>query len=190
MFSDFFLYSLYNYVIVRKYMDIVDRKKGISGIEFFVLFGMIAIVAAFILLLSNPAKRIMEIRDMERLNEVNAIVDAILECQFDNSGKLPIELEEAPDDEYLMIGSSAGDCVNSCFARDVKGACFDIAKLSCGGAKTLVPSFIATIPIDPLGDIWNGEMTGYYIGKTALGQIKVGSCGSEIEPIETVKKYK
>ncbi len=171
-------------------MNIVDRKKGISGIEFFVLFGMIAIVAAFILLLSNPAKRIIKIRDMERLNEVNALVDAILECQYDNSGKLPRQLEEMPEDEYFMIGSRAVDCVGSCFTRDVKGACFDIAKISCGGAKTLVPSFIASIPIDPKSDTWNGEMTGYYIGKTLLGQIKIGSCGSEIEPIETVKKYR
>lgn len=171
-------------------MNMVDRKKGISGIEFFVVFGMIAIVVVAILFLSNPAKRIMEIRDMERLNEVNTLADAILECQFDNNGKLPRQLEEMSDDEYLMIGSGVGDCENSCFTRDVGSICLDIAKISCGEAKTLVPSYIASIPIDPNSDVWNDEMTGYYISKSSLGQIKIGSCSSEIEPIETVKKYK
>jgi len=72
-----------------------------------------------------------------------------------------------------MIGR--GSDFSGCQQQELAGI-LNLAVSKCG-QKTLVPDYISTMPVAP-DDQWNSGKTGFYIIKTAEGEITISSCNN------------
>src|SRR4030042_864409 len=61
-------------------------QKGFTLIEILVVIGIIAILAAVVLIAINPAKQFAQARNSQRTSNVNAILNAIGQRMTDNKG--------------------------------------------------------------------------------------------------------
>ena len=152
--------------------------KGFTLIELLIVIAIIGILAGIILVAVDPAKRLKDARDARRSAEVNAILNAVLNYTVDNKGILPAAI--ASTTNIMVIGSAGSGCDAICRTTATAAACADL-----GGAGGIAPTYLSTIPLDPLGHdasipiTFDETKTGYYVQKTAAGRITVGACNPE-----------
>lgn len=120
-----------------------------------VVIGIIAILAALVLVAVNPLRQFANARDTQRRNDIYQVVNAIYQYTVENDGNLP-------------TGIPVGEA--------------NAANLGTGGvdlSADLVPTYIPAIPFDPV----NGTEadTLYSIFQTTAGRI-VASASSELNP--------
>lgn len=96
---------------------------GFTLIEILIVIGIIAILAAIVLVAVNPAKQFEDANNAQRASNVNAILNAIGQYTVDTKGDLP-----------GTIPSKA----NKADIADAGNLCED-----------LLPDFIAALPADP-----------------------------------------
>lgn len=65
------------------------RPAGFTLIEILVVIGIIAVLAAIVLVAINPARQFAQARNTERQSNVTAILDAIGQYTADHQGELP-----------------------------------------------------------------------------------------------------
>ena len=100
-------------------------EKGFTLIELLVVIGILAILLAITLVAINPTKQFQQSNNTKRRSDVNAILNAINQYQADNKGSLPGGITSTA----AVIGDGTGQ-VDLC--------------------ATLVPEYIAALPVDPL----------------------------------------
>lgn len=69
------------------------KKKGFTLVELLVVIAIISILAAVTFIFINPIERLRESRDSQRLQEAQAIAEAIRLYKVDNSGDLLCEMD-------------------------------------------------------------------------------------------------
>lgn len=101
---------------------------GFTLIEILIVIGIIAILAAIVLVAVNPAKQFREANDAQRSSNVNAILNAIGQYMVDNKGLggLAGEIPEGDIDDATPISNTASDLCD-----------------------LLTPEYIAALPADP-----------------------------------------
>ena len=125
------------------------RKAGFTLIEILVVIGIIAVLAAIVIIAINPARQFAQARNTQRLSNINTLLNAIGQNMADNKGIWScgaVYFGAASS----TVGTGAGN-----------------ANLNC-----LVPTYIsAGIPQDPS----NGTLanTQYQISTTTLGQFMI-----------------
>ncbi len=102
------------------------QNQGFTLIEILIVIGIIAILAAIVLVAINPARQFRQANNTQRQSNVNAILNAIGQYAVDNKGDL----------SGLDINSSA-DEISNANAGDA-----DIC-------NKLVPKYIPALPTDP-----------------------------------------
>lgn len=127
-------------------------KKGFTLIEVLIVIGIIAILAAIVIIAINPAKQFAQARNTQRESGINAILNAIGQNVADNRGL------------FSCAGSNTLP-VNTASSSILVGAGNGI-DLSC-----LVPTYIPSFPTDPTAA--SSADTGYDVSVDSVGRTMV-----------------
>jgi len=121
-------------------MQKIAKNKGFTLIEILVVIGIIAVLAAIVLVALNPARQFALARQSERSSNTNAVLNAIGQYIADNQGDLPTDLTAGM--ARTPIEGSVANLPNLCndlvpeympaLATDPKSGFDDIVEVDCG----------------------------------------------------------
>ena len=155
-------------------MNFANRRynSGFTLIELLVVIGVIAILAAIVLVAINPGRQFAQARDTQRKSHLYSITNAIYQYAAEHEGNLPdTDNNDATSNfpaSLTEIGTSGFDLANAGNAA---------------GTENVVPTYIAEIPQDP--STGTAANTGYFIYEDANGRV-VASASGELVPSITV----
>ena len=127
------------------------RQAGFTLIEILVVIGIIAILAAIVIVAINPARQFAQARESQRVSNVDAILDAIGQSMADNKG----EFAQTGGCPPLTTATSSID-------NGTGGSGLDLA------TNCLVPTYIPSLPVDPSGP--TAPSTGYTVSVNSNGR--------------------
>jgi len=155
----------------------VRNRKGFKGsgftlIEILVVIGIVAVLAAIVIVAINPARQFAQARNSQRESNVNTLLNAIGQRLADNKG---VFAGGTPNCPTLTVGTD-----------------YRIAKVTPAGANDidlscLTPTYIpASLPYDPsvAGAKWVSATdynTEYHVVADAQGRYTVSAPGAGIE---------
>lgn len=137
------------------------------------MIGIIAVLAAVVIIALNPARQFAQARNTQRTSNVRAILDAVGQRLADNKG-------------VFETGCAAG-AVPTSTATKIATSTYDIA-------PCLVPTYLPQMPFDPsaTGAFWTSTSsydTGYNIQKdNATGRITVSAPSAELSETISVSR--
>lgn len=113
-------------------MTFKKTARGFTLIEILVVIGIIAVLAAIVLVAINPARQFAQANDSQRTSNVNAILNAIGQYAADNQGDISAlgipSADSSVDANFDVIGDGVGQA--------------DL----CG---LLVSDYLPALPVDP-----------------------------------------
>ncbi len=113
-------------------------KKGFTLIEILIVIGIIALLAAGIIIALNPGRQFAQARNTQRYTDLNSILKAVLQNIADNQGKFNCAAGPIPTTSPVNMSSNAGD--------------YNIA-------PCLVPTYMPKMPVDPSTGSWTSTST-------------------------------
>lgn len=163
---------------------------GFTLIEILVVIGLIAILAAIVIIAINPARQFAQGRNSQRTSNVNSILNAIGQKIADGKGVFKGDvpgsnpLQTCPD-LTLTTDNPAGTLTASTTYEimtdsdtGVNGVNIHIACLS--------PQYIATMPVDP--SLSAGTDTGYKLSLDAIHRVTITAPDAELsQPISVTR---
>jgi prepilin-type N-terminal cleavage/methylation domain-containing protein len=146
------------------------KVRGFTLIEILVVIGIIAILAAIVIIAINPSRQFAQARNSQRVSNVNAILNAIGQNIADNKGTLTGCTGTFPNGTATTsatdIGTGGGSHVNL--------------------ETCLIPTYIPAMVMDPEGGT-NAD-TGYFVAKFPSGRYSVSALTPELgQTIEVVR---
>jgi type IV pilus assembly protein PilA len=127
-------------------MSIRSLKRGFTLIELLLVIGIIAILAAIVIVAINPTKQLGDARNAQRRSDVNTILNAVYQYALDHNGNIP-----------TTITTSATHICKS----GVSVTCGALVSLNM-----LTGAYVVAIPNDPQAPT-EGVDTNYTIMKDA-----------------------
>ncbi|HVZ76337.1 MAG TPA: prepilin-type N-terminal cleavage/methylation domain-containing protein [Candidatus Paceibacterota bacterium] len=139
-----------------------SAKRGFTLIEILIVIGIIAILAAIVIIAINPAKQFAQARNTQRQAAVNTILNAIGQRIADNKGTFG---------GSFTIGTNTYTCPTlppSTPSTPIDNGAGTGLDFSC-----LQPTYVASLPVDPDATYATGVYTGYDVGTDATGRVTV-----------------
>ena len=137
----------------------MKNSRGFTLIEILIVVGLIAILAAVVIVALNPGRQFSQTKNAQRSSNVNTILNAVGQYMADNSGTVPSSITTAAK-EICQTGAS--DCTGL----------VDLSVLTSN------ETYLKSVPVDPAASTTNG--TGYQVYKTANSRIVVHALGAEL----------
>ena len=137
-------------------MSLSSLKRGFTLIELLLVIGIIAILAAIVIVAINPTKQLGDARNAQRRADVNTILNAVYQYSIDNNGTLPTTIETT-----------------------AKTICKSGPNVSCQfgiNLNVLTGSYVVALPADPQSATATG--TNYTIFKNG-NRVTVAAPGAE-----------
>lgn len=125
-------------------------RRGFTLIEILIVIGIIAILAAIVIVAINPARQFAEARESQRTSNVDAILDAIGQNMADNNGVFKCG--------YVLTSSSS-----------------DISSAYANIRPCLVPTYMPELPFDPNAGVMSDSNydTDYTVAQDSTGRVTV-----------------
>lgn len=139
----------------------VSAQDGFTLIEILVSIGLLAALAAIVLIAVNPARQFANMRNTQRSSDLNALLNSVGQRIAENKGQFNCAGITFPTGT-VATGTAGSIIGNGTGELDLR---------SC-----LVPSYISELPVDPSnGTSWNGTAytTGYRLFQDVNGRITV-----------------
>ena len=130
------------------FKNIIKKNKGFTLIEILVVIGIIAILAAIVIIAINPARQFAQARNTQRTANVNAILNAIGQNTADYKGI------------FTCSGSTLDATKRTICSTAGSGGCPLAASMTDLGC--LVPTYIPALPVDPNGGNYQWTDSGNY----------------------------
>lgn len=155
------------------------NRAGFTLIELLLVIGIIAILAAIVIVAINPTKQLGDARNAQRRSDVNTVLNAIWQFAIDNNGNMPCNattaVNAAPcvDGFVRMLGTAASGC-------SAAGLCADavVGTDVCINLGTaLADKYVVGIPQDPRTG--SAAMARYVVQTIAGNRVKVTACDLE-----------
>lgn len=148
-------------------MRSLSKKSGFTLIEILVVIGIIAILAAVVIVALNPGRQFAQARNTQRWSNVNTILNAVSQRMADNKGLWATDATCTATLPAVVtpIGSGAGNVnISPC----------------------IVPTYVSTMVQDPDGG--TAANTKYTIVRDANGRITVAASAAELSEVISVSR--
>lgn len=169
----------------------MTNKKGFTLIELLLVIGIIAILAAIVIVAINPTKQLGDARNAQRRSDVNTILNAFWQYAIDNSG---VFQPTSVDSTALTTGAGTG-CMIPPATGTAKKVCLTTTAWgttggsNCGSAaqqcvftRHLSGTYLTAVPSDPLDSTSTTEnlRVEYTIISMPGGRLKVAAPCAEL----------
>ncbi len=144
-----------------------NLQQGFTLIELLVVIGIIAVLAAIVLIAINPARQFAQARNAQRSSNLNAILNAYGQQLADNKG----------------VSCVTGVPTAPTASTNIKNGTSDFA--------CLVPTYISQLPVDPKTGTWTSTSsydTGYTAQYDSAGRLTINAPAAELSQTISVTR--
>lgn len=143
-----------------------SRNRGFTLIEILVVIGIIAILAAIVIIAINPAKQFAQARNTQRQAAVNTILNAIGQRLADNKGIFA--------GTYTVNGNTytCGPLPVNATTTVTTATAADTTTITGALGNCLVPTYVSALPIDPDPSVVSPS-TGFDVGTNSTGRVTI-----------------